>query len=107
MKISAVLACFVVAIVASLVSQTSAETVQTAADVFNTRPFLWVEAESFSSLTNGGRATTTVGKSSARRTPINSIRKDSPILPATSNVSGTAMLDRNRWRWTEIRCSMK
>ena len=52
MKISAGLACFVMVIVASLVSQTSAETVQTGADVFDTRPFLWVEAESFSSLTN-------------------------------------------------------
>ena len=38
MKISAAFACFVLAIVASLVSQTFAVTVQTAADVFNTRP---------------------------------------------------------------------
>ena len=91
MKISAALACFVVAIVASLVSQTSAETVQTAADVFNTRPFLWLEAESFSTLTNGAEATG--WKVVSKESPINSIQ-GLPILAATSNVSGAALLDQ-------------
>ena len=91
MKISAVLACFVVAIVASLISQASAETVQTGANVFNGRPFLWVEAESFNSIVDGG--TTGNGwKVVSKATPVNS-NQGVPILPASSNVSGTALLD--------------
>ena len=92
MKISAGLACFVMVIVASLVTQTSAETVQTGADVFNARPFLWLEAESFSTLTNGAEATG--WKVVNKESPITSVGNvPVPILPATSNVSGTALLD--------------
>ena len=56
MKLSAGLACFVVATAASMTSQTVAETVQTAANVFHSRPFLWLEAESYNSNVDGGTA---------------------------------------------------
>ncbi len=91
MKFSAVLSCLVAAIAASLFSQASAETVQTVANVFNTRPYLWLEAENFSTLTNGD--VNTGWKVVSKQSPINSIQ-GLPILPATSNVSGTAVLDQ-------------
>jgi hypothetical protein len=91
MRISLVLACVTTGMAACIFSQASAETVQTAANVFEGRPFLWVEAESFSSLADGG--TTGNGwKVVTKETPINS-SQGVPILPATSNVSGTALLD--------------
>jgi hypothetical protein len=59
--------------------------------VFNGRPFLWVEAENFASLTDGG-VTGNGWKVVSKQTPITSTQ-GLPILPATSNVSGTALLD--------------
>lgn len=143
MRISAVLSFLLAAVVASLVSQASAETVQTAANVFDTRPFLWVEGESYSSLNSGvfgdyngngsvdaadyvqwrnggpllnevgGNATlgttdaadytawqarfgdnsnSTLGwKTVTKGGPDLSFQSNLPILPATSNVSGSAI----------------
>ena len=51
MKLRAVLSFLVVIVAASLSSRTSAETVQTPANVFNGRPFLYVEGESASTFT--------------------------------------------------------
>jgi hypothetical protein len=82
-------------IVASLLSQATAQTVQTPADVFDGRPFLWVEAEDYMSLAedpeNDG------WKIVSKESPINSVPYSDAatrlILPANSNVSGTALLD--------------
>ena len=95
MRIISVSSCLTAAIVVSLVSQAGAVTVQTAADVFDSRSFLWVEAEDFSSLAvdpeNDG------WKVVSKESPINSAPYSDlatrPILPADSNVSGTALLD--------------
>ena len=62
------------------VSQTSAETVQTGANVFNGRPFLWLEAESFGSITDGGAAGNG-WKVVSKESPINS-NQGVPILPS-------------------------
>jgi hypothetical protein len=53
MKFSAVMSCLVVIVAASLVSQANAITEQTVANVFDGRPFLYVEGESYASLNNG------------------------------------------------------
>ena len=92
MKISAALACFVLAIVASLVSQTFAETEQTAARLCLTRgPTCGWRQRALARLPT---ATSNTGwKVVSKESPINSIQ-GLPILPATSNVSGTAMLDQ-------------
>jgi PEP-CTERM motif-containing protein len=82
---------FVVFTGASFISHASAETVQTAANVFNGRPYLWLEAENYASITDGGVAGNG-WKAVNKATPINS-NQGVPILPATSNVSGTALLD--------------
>ena len=95
MRIILISSCLVAGIVASLVAESTAQTMQTAADVFDGRPFLWVEAEDFSSLAadpeNDG------WKVVSKETPINSAPYSDlatrPILPADSNVSGTALLD--------------
>jgi hypothetical protein len=79
-------------VVASLSSQLAAQTIQTAADVFDDRPFLWVEAENFSTLNededdNGWKVV-------SKENPITSVGNvPLPILPPDSNVSGTALLD--------------
>jgi PEP-CTERM motif len=91
MMFSTVRYCLLVAVVSSLCSQAFAVTTQTAGNVFNGRPFLWVEAESFSSNTDGGTAGNG-WKVVSKQTPITS-NQGLPILPATSNVSGTALLD--------------
>lgn len=83
--------CMLVAVVANLCSQASAVTVQTAANVFNGRPYLWVEAENYASITDGGTAGNG-WKVVSKQTPVNS-NQGVPILPASSNVSGTALLD--------------
>src|SRR4051812_35557499 len=83
--------CLLIAVITSLCSQASAVTVQTASNVFNGRPFLWVEAENFASLTDGGVAGNG-WKVVSKQTPITSTQGQ-PILPADSNVSGTALLD--------------
>jgi hypothetical protein len=79
-----------VILLTSLVMPASAVTVQTASDVFNSWPYLWLEAEDFSSKSedpeNDG------WKVVSKETPVNSVG-GLPILPATSNVSGTALLD--------------
>lgn len=53
MKIGTVLSCLTAMVAATLFSQASAETVQTGANVFNGRPYLWLEAENYNTITNG------------------------------------------------------
>ena len=91
MRNSVVLSCLAAGVLALHLTQADAETVQTTADVFNGRPFLWLEAENFKTITNADPNTgwTVVSKDS----PITSVG-GLPILPATSNVSGTAVLDQ-------------
>jgi hypothetical protein len=88
MKRSAILTGLVAMMAASLFSRASAQTVQTPADVFDGRPYLWVEAESFESLTGnpdtGWKVVTKGG-------PDLSVGSALPILPETSNVSGSAI----------------
>jgi hypothetical protein len=92
MRISAVLACLTTGIAACVLSEVKAETVQTAANVFNGRPFLWVEAEDFSSRADDSN--NNGWKVVSKDTPITSVGNTPiPILPANSNVSGTALLD--------------
>ncbi|MEX2172015.1 MAG: PEP-CTERM sorting domain-containing protein [Pirellulales bacterium] len=93
MRIGGVLSCLVAGLLTSFVSQATAITVQTGSDVFNTRPFLWVEAEDYSALVDGGAANDG-WKVVSKETPITSVGNvPLPILPANSNVSGTALLD--------------
>lgn len=83
--------CLLFAAVAAVGSTAHAVTEQTASNVFSGRPYLYVEAENYSTLTDGGTAGngwTSVNTAS----PITTAQGRS-ILPATSNVSGTAMLD--------------
>jgi len=75
----------------SLSTQVSAVTTQTASDVFNGRSYLYLEAESYSSLgedldDNGWQIV-------SKEAPIVS-PAGLDILPASSNVSGTALIDR-------------
>src|SRR5262245_12074127 len=96
MKLSAVLSCLVAVIAASLVSQASAETVQTAANVFDGRPFLWVEAENFKTLVDGGTVgngwkVVTKGGPDMSVQVVNPPGNPLPVLPSNSNVSGTAI----------------
>ncbi len=74
---------------AASTSTAGAVTQQSAANVFNGRPYLYVEAESYSSLNdtddNGFKVV-------SKESPITSPQGRS-ILPATSNVSGTALLN--------------
>jgi hypothetical protein len=95
MRIRALLSCSITLIVGSYTSQTFAITVQTGADIFDNRPFLWVEAEDYSMLAadpeNDGWKI--VSKESPINTPPYSDAATRPILPANSNVSGTALLD--------------
>lgn len=83
--------CAIVAVIATLGSQARGVTVQTAANVFHGRPYLWLEAENFASVTDGGTAGNG-WKVVSKQTPITS-NQGAPILPAASNVSGTALLD--------------
>jgi hypothetical protein len=98
MKRSTVLFCLggLVGVVATaMVSPAHAETVQTAAHVFDGRPYLWVEAESFSSLVDGGTAGNgwkVVTKGGPDMSTIVTEGGVSlPVLPTDSNVSGTAI----------------
>src|SRR6476619_385991 len=86
MMFSLVRYCVLVAVVANLYSQALAVTVQTAANLFNGRPYLWLEAENYASITDGGAAGNG-WKVVSKQTPVNS-NQGLPILPATSNVSG-------------------
>ena len=92
MKFSTVSSCFVTLIAALLVSQASAETVQTAAHVFDGRPFLYVEGESASTFNapvdgNTWKIATKGGPDMSVVTAGTSV----PIVPTTSNVSGAAI----------------
>jgi hypothetical protein len=76
-------------VIACNASWAFAVTTQTAGHVFNSRPYLYVEAESYSAISdtdNNG------WKIVSKATPITSPQGRS-ILPATSNVSGTAILN--------------
>ena len=74
----------------TLVSQTSAVTVQNPSK-FEGRNFLWLEAESYSSL--GADPENDGWEIVSKETPITSTG-GLDILPADSNVSGTALLDQ-------------
>jgi hypothetical protein len=76
---------------AGFASQAIAQTVQTAGDVFDGRAYLWVEAEDYSALGEDPEGDGFVVVS--KETPITSVG-GLDILPATSNVSGTALFDR-------------
>jgi hypothetical protein len=93
MKCSVVLNCLSMAVMSFSCSRASAETVQTAANVFHGRPYLWVEAESYNSVVDGGTAGNG-WKIVSKESPINSAGAvPLPILPADTNASGTALLD--------------
>ncbi len=79
-----------VSAVAALVSSSSAVTVQTAGNVFNGRSYLYVEAEDYAML--GDDPDDNGFKIVSKESPIVS-SQGVDILPATSNVSGTALLD--------------
>ncbi len=92
MKFSTVSSCFATLSAALLVSQAYAETVQTAANVFDGRPFLYVEGESASTFNapvdgNTWKIATKGGPDMSVVTAGTSV----PIVPATSNVSGAAI----------------
>jgi hypothetical protein len=72
-------------------SNASAVTEQTGSDVFNGRSYLYLEAESFSSL--GADPEGDGWEIMSKETPITSTG-GLDILPANSNVSGTALLDQ-------------
>ncbi len=74
----------------SLMTQASAVTEQTASNVFNGRSYLWLEAESFSSL--GADPENDGWRVVSKESPITSTG-GLDILPADSNVSGSALLD--------------
>ncbi len=82
--------CFLAALVGSILSSSAgAVTQQTAGHVFDSRPYLWVEAESYNALVDAdGNGWEVVSK----ETPIVS-PSGVNILPATSNVSGTALIN--------------
>jgi len=91
MKILSILSLLTVAMTLSLGAQVrGAVTVQTASDVFNGRSYLWLEAENFSSL--GADPEGDGWKIVSKETPVTSAG-GLDILPASSNVSGTALLD--------------
>ncbi len=75
-----------------LASEARAVTVQGASDVFNGRNYLYVEAEDYSSLSD----TETLGNGFAIASKENPVQSNQglDILPANSNVSGTALLDQ-------------
>jgi hypothetical protein len=92
MRFNRVLSCLAAVVVAAFGLRVTAQTVQTAADVFDGRPFLWVEAENFS--TRGEDLDDNGWKVVSKENPITSVGNTPlPILPADSNVSGTALLD--------------
>jgi hypothetical protein len=87
---------FLAVTVTFIASPATAITVQSASDVFDSRPFLFVEAESYASLNEDPENDGWLEVS--KETPINSVPYQDTltrlILPADSNVSGTAMLDQ-------------
>jgi hypothetical protein len=88
MKFSAVLSCLVVIVAASLSSQSSAETVQTAATV-NGWSFLYVEGESASTITGAPGTTWAIAtKGGPEMSFVSGAGVAVPIMPATTNASG-------------------
>jgi hypothetical protein len=88
MKLSAVFPCFVTVIAVLQLSQASAETVQTPADVLDGRPYLWVEGESAATILGTPGAT---WKVVTKGGPDLSVGSALPVLPITSNASGGAL----------------
>ena len=88
-------ACVSAMVFAIQFSSAWAETVQTAGDVFDGRPYLYVEAESFASLTDpndmGWKVVTKGGPDFSTVSTGTSF----PVLPLTSNVNGTAIWARS------------
>jgi hypothetical protein len=91
MKFSSVSSCFVTLIAALPVSQASAEIVQTAAHVFDGRPYLWVEGENFSTLNGPAGGTWTIATKGGPDMSVVTAGTSVPIVPTTSNVSGAAI----------------
>ncbi len=91
MKFSTVSPCIVTLIAALLVSQVSAEIVQTAAHVFDGRPYLWVEGENFSTLNDPGGGTWKIATKGGPDMSFVTAGTSVPIVPTTSNVSGSAI----------------
>jgi hypothetical protein len=89
MKTSIQLFPLVALLVVGTNSTALAATQQTAGNVFNSRPYLYVEAESYSTLND---ADNNGWKIVSKESPITSPQGKS-ILPATSNVSGTAIIN--------------
>jgi hypothetical protein len=85
-----VLSSFAALVVAPLFLEANAQTVQTAADVFDSRPFLWLEAEDYSSL--GEDPENDGWKVVTKENPVTSTQ-GLPILPPSTNASGAALLD--------------
>src|SRR5688572_4591379 len=93
MKLSGVLSCLVAVFAVSLFSHASAETVQTAAHVFDGRPYLWVEGES-ASVFNApvdGMTWKIATKGGPDMSIVSAGGTSVPIVPTTSNVSGAAI----------------
>src|SRR4051812_4094551 len=92
MKLRAELFCVAAVIAVSLFTQASAETVQTAANVFAGHPFLYVEGESASSINLGTQAKTwQVVTKGGPDLSVNT-GPQLPILPTTTNASGNAAI---------------
>jgi hypothetical protein len=81
--------CLLALVIACHGSSAFGVTSQTASHVFNSRPYLYVEAESYSAISD---ADNNGWKIVSKESPITSPQGRS-ILPATSNVSGTALLN--------------
>ncbi len=91
MRFKAIGLCLVAVATAFATSNVSAETVQTASNLFHGMPYLYVEAESYASL--GADPDNNGWTVVSKENPITS-NQGLPILPSDSNVSGTALLDQ-------------
>jgi hypothetical protein len=95
MKLCALLSFSFAIVAASLCSESSAETVQTAANVFHGSPFLYVEAESASTITGTAGSTWKVankGGPDMSFIAAGSGGTSVPIVPTTSNASGGSVI---------------
>ena len=92
MKLKSILPCLAVVLADFAVSHVLAETVQMASDVFEGRPYLWVEAESANAITGTPGATwKIVTKGGPDVSVVPAGEQGLPILPTDSNVSGSAI----------------
>ena len=92
MERTAIWSCLMVVSFTSVFRQASAETVQTPAHVFDGRPFLWVEAESANAINGTPDATwKVVTKGGPDVSVVPAGGQGLPVLPATSNASGSAI----------------